>query len=146
MLAFGDDAGGLTDELGFGGEVRVDIPGSRTIANNEQHDRATHKDDFAGDLAGLQLRAEDVEVAANVVGVHRPAPPPAPACPDQSTDSGRTVVSARLHWPGLHGRLGFHVPERDGHDDYLISLALAVHAAQVGETRRASGRAAGDAE
>ncbi len=35
--------------------------------------------------------------------------------------------------------LGFYVDERDGHDDYVISLALAVAAGRQGD-RRARGR------
>lgn len=40
-------------------------------------------------------------------------------------------------------RLNFFVDERDGHDDYVISLALALAAAGSGGARRARGRATG---
>ena len=40
--------------------------------------------------------------------------------------------------------LGFYVDERDGHDDYVISLALAVAAAASGAPRRARGRQRGE--
>jgi hypothetical protein len=36
--------------------------------------------------------------------------------------------------------LSFFVDERDGHDDYVISLALAVAAGASGGPRRARGR------
>jgi len=39
-------------------------------------------------------------------------------------------------------RLNFFVPISAGHDDYLISLALAVRAAAHGSPRRASARSA----
>jgi hypothetical protein len=40
--------------------------------------------------------------------------------------------------------LNFYVDERDGHDDYVISLALAVSAAGSGAPRRAKGRESRD--
>ncbi|GEM_PF-1110930 len=45
--------------------------------------------------------------------------------------------------PGAYQRLSFFVPERDGHDDFLMSLALAAEAAALSEVRRASGRVLG---
>jgi hypothetical protein len=39
--------------------------------------------------------------------------------------------------------LSFFVDERDGHDDYVISLALVLSAAGSGGPRRARGRSAG---
>jgi hypothetical protein len=42
-----------------------------------------------------------------------------------------------------NGTLRFFVDERDGHDDYVVSLALAVAAAGTGGPRRARGRMAG---
>jgi hypothetical protein len=43
---------------------------------------------------------------------------------------------------GAGQRLSFFVPPSAGHDDYIMSLALAVRAAALGAPRRASARAA----
>lgn len=43
--------------------------------------------------------------------------------------------------PGPNGRLGFEVSPERGHDDFLVSLALAVHAARLSQPRSAVGRA-----
>jgi hypothetical protein len=40
--------------------------------------------------------------------------------------------------------LNFYVDPRDGHDDYVMSLALTVAAAGMGAPRRAQGRGAAD--
>ena len=62
--------------------------------------------------------------------------------PDGSVEAGECWSQLRLARTevGAHQRLGFYVPERDGHDDFLISLALAAHAATLSEQRRATGR------
>jgi hypothetical protein len=67
---------------------------------------------------------------------------------DGSPESRECRLQLRLarYQVGAHQRLGFFVPERDGHDDFVISLALAAHAATPTEIRRASGRSAAEAE
>ncbi|MCY4575522.1 MAG: hypothetical protein OXC55_02800 [Chloroflexi bacterium] len=62
---------------------------------------------------------------------------------DQSTES--TAVRHQLrHAQAKHNAnrtMNFYVPEREGHDDYLVSLALLAHAStQEGGVRKAVGR------
>ena len=62
---------------------------------------------------------------------------------DQSTES--TAVRHQLHHAqaehNANRTMNFYVPEREGHDDYLVSLALLAHAStQEGGVRKAVGR------
>jgi len=64
---------------------------------------------------------------------------------DQADAASRTLWSelrlARAdYFPGAAGFINFYVDPSEGHDDYLISLALANHAAQQHEHRVARGR------
>jgi hypothetical protein len=66
----------------------------------------------------------------------------------------RDTTDARDCWDELraarralaaHQTLNFYVPPGEGHDDFLMSLALVVEAARLAPVRRATGRLAGAA-
>jgi hypothetical protein len=65
----------------------------------------------------------------------------APACAE-AQECWRQLELCRAFYRA-NRTLGFHVEAADGHDDYVVSLALAVAAAAEGAPRRARGRAQG---